>query len=240
MKNEFIIGDIVTLKSHPLFKDKYIKGDGKLVPPFMVIKEVFYEDKKKRTHSEELGKEIADKIKYTCVFFDDNKTEFKDVILYNSMLSEYPKTSTSKKEKESKEKEITYYIDNYEFGKNVVFITNIFEISKERESKKKITNKLVNDEGDIVIKNTETKTIQNLVNYSSPEFILCGIKKNENVNDFYPNGEKRKVISEILYKVKWFNSNQMKFSEIYLPAACFTEEQSIETKALYNLDKKDN
>ncbi|WP_373943203.1 hypothetical protein OEG92_08980 [Polaribacter sejongensis] len=137
MKNEFIIGDIVTLKSHPLFKDKYIKGDGKLVPPFMVIKEVFYEDKKKRTHSEELGKEIADKIKYTCVFFDDNKTEFKDVILYNSMLSEYPKTSTSKKEKESKEKEITYYIDNYEFGKNVVFITNIFEISKERESKKK-------------------------------------------------------------------------------------------------------
>lgn len=48
LENQFGIGDIVTFKTHPLLYDRYIKGgDGKLVPPFMVVKEVFFEDKKK-------------------------------------------------------------------------------------------------------------------------------------------------------------------------------------------------
>ncbi|MCD8454603.1 hypothetical protein LNJ08_09360 [Tenacibaculum finnmarkense genomovar ulcerans] len=85
-ENKFIIGDIVTLKTHPLLYGFKIKGDGKLVPPFMIVKEIYIEDKKKKTHSEELGKQIAERIKYTCVFFDDNKTEFKEAILYESML----------------------------------------------------------------------------------------------------------------------------------------------------------
>ncbi|WP_157451691.1 hypothetical protein [Cellulophaga lytica] len=47
LDNLFKIGDIVTFKTHPLLYDIYIKGDGKLVPPFMIVSEICFEDKKK-------------------------------------------------------------------------------------------------------------------------------------------------------------------------------------------------
>ena len=49
LKNKFKIGTIVTFKTHPLLYDRYIKGDEKLVPPFMVVKEIYFEDKKKES-----------------------------------------------------------------------------------------------------------------------------------------------------------------------------------------------
>lgn len=224
-ENKFIIGDIVTLKTHPLLYGFKIKGDGKLVPPFMIVKEIYIEDKKKKTHSEELGEQIAERIKYTCVFFDDNKTEFKEAILYESMLEKYDKIHIARLDKNKKEVKCDslidetrkYVIPEYNYGDIVFFRTKNFEIFKKRDSSKMIQQK----GGDY----KKTTNIQYIVNYSSPDFILCGIKKNENTNDFYPNGDKRRIVSEILYKVKWFNTNQMKFSDIYLPRECFTDIQ---------------
>ncbi|MCG8795997.1 hypothetical protein [Tenacibaculum finnmarkense] len=224
-EKEIVIGDIVTLKTHPLLYDFKIKGDGKLVPPFMIVKEIYIEDKKKKTHSEELGEQIAERIKYTCVFFDDNKTEFKEAILYESMLEKYDKIHIARLDKNKKEVKCDslidetrkYVIPQYNYGDIVFFRTKKFEIFKKRDSSKMIQQK----GGDY----KKTTNIQYIVNYSSPDFILCGIKKNENTSDFYQNGDKRKMVSEILYKVKWFNANQMKFSDIYLPRECFTDIQ---------------
>ncbi|MCD8432964.1 hypothetical protein LNJ05_09350 [Tenacibaculum finnmarkense genomovar ulcerans] len=224
-EKEIVIGDIVTLKTHPLLYGFKIKGDEKLVPPFMIVKEIYIEDKKKKTHSEELGEQIAERIKYTCVFFDDNKTEFKEAILYESMLEKYDKIHIARLDKNKKEVKCDslidetrkYVIPEYNYGDIVFFRTKKFEIFKKRDSSKMIQQK----GGDY----KKTTNIQYIVNYSSPDFILCGIKKNENTNDFYPNGDKRKIVSEILYKVKWFNASQMKFSDIYLPRECFTDIQ---------------
>ncbi|MCG8883260.1 hypothetical protein G1L02_08825 [Tenacibaculum finnmarkense] len=224
-EKEIVIGDIVTLKTHPLLYDFKIKGDGKLVPPFMIVKEIYIEDKKKKTNSEELGEQIAERIKYTCVFFDDNKTEFKEAILYESMLEKYDKIHIARLDKNKKEVKCDslidetrkYVIPEYNYGDIVFFRTKKFEIFKKRDSSKMIQQK----GGDY----KKTTNIQYIVNYSSPDFILCGIKKNENTNDFYQNGDKRRIVSEILYKVKWFNANQMKFSDIYLPRECFTDIQ---------------
>ena len=228
MKSEFKIGDIVTLKSHPLLKKgKYIIGDGKLVPPFMVITELFCENKKKRTHSEELGKKIADLKKYTCVFFDDNRTEFKEAHLYESELHKY----------QSKNKISDEF---YKFGKEVSFITNEIEINKKRKSIKTTITTFENKDKKTETKESEVTTIQNIVNFSSPKFVLSGIKNNDITNEFYPNGDIRKEVSKILYKVKWFNPNQMKFSEKYLPSECFTDTQPFETKVLHNSKKEDN
>ncbi|MCG8820585.1 hypothetical protein G1K72_07220 [Tenacibaculum finnmarkense] len=226
-ENKFVIGDIVTLKTHPLLYGFKIKGDGKLLPPFMIVKEIYIEDKKKKTHSEELGEQIAERIKYTCIFFDDNKTEFKDtIVLYEFMLAKYDEIHIARLDENKKEVKCDSLIDEtreynvpkYIYGKIVFFRTKKFEIFKKRDSVK-IKEEL---EGKGYKKST---TIQYIVNYSSPDFILCGIKKNENTNDFYPNGDKRKIVSEILYKVKWFNASQMKFSDIYLPRECFTDVQ---------------
>lgn len=238
LKNQFGIGDIVTFKTHPLLYDRYIKGDGKLVPPFMVVKEVFFEDKKKKVVDTNNGVTIGERIKYTCVFFDDNKSEFKEVIIYESMLRNYTNFFITRldgqktvykiddKDKISLLKEVSEYDDaKFQYGNIVYFKTKKLEILKKRSSNKKI----------IINKNEENKkTIEHVVNYSTPEFILCGYKEELGEDLFYPNGNKKKIISKVLYKVKWFNSNQMKFSEEYLPMKCFIDEQPFPTLVPHN------
>ncbi|WP_348739129.1 hypothetical protein [Tenacibaculum sp. 190524A02b] len=237
-KYKFSVGTIVTLKSHPLLYNLEIKGDGKMIPPFMVVKEVFIKSKNKTTLCEDLGLQIADKIKYTCVFFDDNKTEFKEVILYESMLNDYTNIYIARKDDilDNKpegyesliEEAKRYKAPNYEYGSLILFKTKKFEVFKKRTSTKKI--KTIPKAGNKKEESEEIKTLQYIVNYSSPEFVLCGIKKNDSKREFYPNGSLKKEISELLFKVKWFNSSQMKFSDIYLPKECFIDIKYIRDK----------
>ena len=220
-------------------------------------KAMVIEDIKKKIVDDVTGKQIAERVKYTCVFFDDNKTEFKDVILYESMLTSYKDIFIAKMDGETKSKESDYKslikeaseytVPNYNYGNIIYFKTKKFEIFKKRSSvktTKPILSKeemsvLTDEEKKVKLKIKRNETIQYVVNYSTPEFILSGIKKENHDNLFYPNGDIKKIVSEVLYKVKWFNSNQMKFSEIYLPAECFTDNQPFKTKVLHNSETKD-
>lgn len=243
--NKFDIGDIVTFKTHPLLYDRYIKGDGKLVPPFMIVKEVYFEDKKKKVVDTSNGKFIGERKKYTCLFFDDNKNEFKEVTVYESMLKGFKNFYISKMEGKKNDDEDSDYVSlidevskykdpSYEYGKIVYFKTKKLEILKKRSSVKK---EIINKEGKS--SNEEKKTIQNVVNYSTPEFVLCGFKQEQGEDLFYPNGDNKKIISKQLYKVKWFNSSQMKFSEQYLPMECFIDEQPFPTLVPHNKKGKE-
>lgn len=240
--NKFGLGEIVTFKTHPLLYELEIRGDGKLVPPFMVVKEVCFEDKKKKVVDTNNGKTIAERIKYTCIYFDDNKSEFREVVIYESMLCNYtnffiarldgqkPVYKIDDKDKISLLKEVSKYEDaKFEYGNIVYFKTKKLEILKKRSStKKSIVNK----------KEENKKTIEHVVNYSTPEFVLCGYKEELGEDLFYPNGENKKIVSKVFYKVKWFNSNQMKFSEEYLPMKCFIDEQPFPTLVPHNIKNK--
>ena len=235
LTNQFKIGEIVTFKTHPLLYDRYIKGDGKLVPPFMVVKEVFFEDKKKKVVDTNNGKTIGERIKYTCLFFDDNKSEFKTVAVYESMLMDFENFYISRMDGDKNEEDSDYesVIDevskyensSYKYGNIVYFKTKKLEILKKRSSNKKI---IINK------KEENKKSIEHVVNYSTPEFVLCGYKEELGEDLFYPNGTNKKIMSKILYKVKWFNSNQMKFSEVYLPMECFIDVQPFPTLVPHN------
>ena len=242
--NSFSVGDIVTFKTHPLLYDFKIKGDGKLVPPFMVVKEVFFEDYKKKIVDDSTGEIIAERIKYTCVFFDDNKSEFKDVVIYESMLASFKKFYIARIEDKIKEEEEHISLIDFKTKKrerlkkrSSVKITKDLLYSDEGKiaDKKKITAKEIDNHKEDKKGLVERKEItQYVVNYSTPEFILCGFKRELGTDLFYPNGKKKKIVSEILYKVKWFNSSQMKFSEQYLPMECFINEQPFPTIAPHN------
>lgn len=246
LKSQFKIGDIVTFKTHPLLYDRYIKGDGKLVPPFMVVKEVFIENEKKIVFDSSSGKRIGERIKLTCVFFDDNKSEFKEVVVYESMLNDFNEFYISRidgekviKDSDSEYKSLIdevskYKFPEYKYGSIVYFKTKKLEILKKRSTTKREV--ITKGKGEPVGEKKEI--IQYVVNYSTPEFILCGYKKNEDEDLFYSNGDVKKLVSSELYKVKWFNSNQMKFSEQYLPKECFIDEQPFETLVLHNVDEK--
>ncbi|KJD33344.1 hypothetical protein PK35_05655 [Tamlana nanhaiensis] len=237
-KNKFNLGEIVTFKSHPLLYDYYIRGDGKLVPPFLVISEIEFENKSKKVVEEVTGSKIAEKVKYKCVFFDDNRSQFKEVFVYQSMLESFKSICIARNnevdKKETYESLISeaslYTVPNYEYSKIVYFKTKKFEIFKKRISVRQIKkkNKIIDKE-----------IIQYVVNYATPDFVLTGIKKQIPENKFYSNGDKRKISSEILYKVKWFNSNQMKFSEQFLPSECFMKEQPFQTIIKHNHDSNE-
>lgn len=236
MKNKYSVGSIVTFKTHPLFEDFRIQGDGKYVPPIMMVKEVFIENKKKRTHDEESGKKIADRVKYICVYFDDDKSEFIESTIYQSFIETYKElkieriseTGIISDESQTIIEEIESYLKNpfkYKFGKIVKFITKKIEIYKKRSSKK-ITER----KGKIEIDQIKS-TIQYIVNYTSPDFVICGLKKNEEKNMFYEDGGLKRQVAENLLKVKWFNPVQKKFSEQYLPIEFFTDKMKFKYEA---------
>ena len=244
LDNVFKVGAIVTFKTHPLLYDRYIKGDGKLVPPFMVVKEVYFEDKKKRVVDPNNGKTIGERIKYTCLFFDDNKCEFKEVMVYESMIIDFKKLYISRMDGEKVDKETNYesVIDEvskykstkYNYGNIVYFKTKKLEILKKRSS---IKNENIS-QGKSKPKKEKRETIQSVINYSTPEFVLCGYKEEQGEDLFYPNGDKKKIISKKLYKVKWFNSSQMKFSEQFLPKESLIDEQPFPTLVPHNASSK--
>ncbi|MCL5128620.1 hypothetical protein [Algibacter sp. L4_22] len=59
--------------------------------------------------------------------------------------------------------------------------------------------------------------------FQSPDFILSGIKNEEQKDLFNSDGKPKKNISSQSYKVMWFNHLQQKFSEEYLPKEFFVE-----------------
>ncbi|MCZ8090339.1 MAG: hypothetical protein O9282_11515 [Flavobacterium sp.] len=231
LKNIFNVGDLVTFKTHPLFDGFRIKGDGKYVPPIMIVKEVFFESSQKKTNDEESGLLIAERIKYICVYFDDNKSEFLEFHLYESMLRTFEDLKIerifddgrlSDESKTIIEEIKSYKLIKYDFGKIVRFKTKKIEIFKKRSSKR-----IILKEGE-VDKEKIKEIIQYIVNYTSPDFLICGIMNNDVKDLFYSDGTAKKLVSKKLLKIKWFNPVQHKFSEQFYPIEFFTDQMSFE------------
>lgn len=224
MANLFTVGDLVTFKTHPLLSEFYVKGDGKYVPPIMIVKEVLFENKQKKEFDETSGNKIADKIKYICVHFDDNKSEFIESHLYEPQIESFDRLKIAKIG-ETDTTGISIDIINetklyplkpkYGFGEVVYFKTKKLEALKKRESSKIEVN----------VDKTESKKITRhyVVNYITPDFLISGYKKESYSDLFYNNGKPKRIASTDLIKVKWFNPAQHKFSEQFLPMEFFID-----------------
>lgn len=218
----FKIGDIVTLKSHPLFsaKPKKISEFSTQVPPLMLIKEVLFENEEKKIiFSDEIeNAQIADLIKYNCVFFNANKSEFQEKTIYHTLLRSYLDLKyyreigkDEKKKIELDEQlipEVLKYeiVENYNYGEVIQFKTKKLEHRKSYAgSSEKIT------------------TVSN----QTPDFVLSGVKNEAQVDLFYPKGKPKRILPKQLYKVMWFNRFQQKFSEYFLPKEFFVKNLEI-------------
>ncbi len=227
VENIFNVGDLVVTKTHPLLKDYRIKGDGNSVPPILMIKEVFIESNKKVLCDNLTGETIAERIKYICMYFNDKKSEFVEATLYQSMLETFEhlkierisiKGDISRESLDIIADIKSYKVPKYEYGKVVRLKTKNIEIYKKRSSKKFPIKE------DKVVKDKIKEIVQYVVNYTSPDFIYSGYKKNDSKSSYYPNGNAQKLTSENLVKVQWFNPFQHKFSEQYLPENFLTDQ----------------
>lgn len=219
--NSFKIGEIVTLKSHPLAFQANGKIDAYVnqIPPFMCVKEV-HVDKKKQIYSQHIAKaKTGDYIKYLCVYFNQHRMIFEEKFVYHEMLLSLNKvTFHSKMEKDGKDQTKlideteSYQSAKYEFGKRVFFKT--YKLEKRKKFKSAGMDS-----------NSTTKTI---LTHTSPAFILDGFKTNDQKSVYnQKNGELLKKCSEELYKVLWYNAYQEKFSEEYLPKEFLTDDSRI-------------
>jgi hypothetical protein len=224
LKKEFEIGSIVTLKSHPLFDNKFkkIAEFPAHVPPLMIIKEIFFEreEKKKICSSDIQGAQISDLIKYNCVYFNANKSEFIEKTIYESFLRSYEdlqyfrvKDGEEKEIKIPEEKqlipEVLFYtkFKDYNFGEVIQFKTKKLE---HRKSYKKGGNERLPG-----------------ISYQTPNFIASGIKNEPQEDLFYHDGQKKRIAPNQLVKVSWFNHFQNKMSENLLPFSCFVIDLKI-------------
>jgi hypothetical protein len=220
MNHKFKIGNIVTIKSHPLafMKDGLIDCYIKQVPPLMLVKEVHIEHRKKM-YSEAKGDwQIADKVKYLCVYFNQHRTVFEETFLYESTLLMFDQLLFNKKDETNGyglrliEETKDYNIIEYQFGEISFLKTH------KLENRKKTTHATLSVE-------STTKTFST---HTSPAFIMNGVKENEK-KDLYDQkkGVLLRKTSKTLLKVLWYNSYQEKYSEEYVPLEFFTNDKRI-------------
>ncbi|MEH6407670.1 MAG: hypothetical protein V7767_10335 [Leeuwenhoekiella sp.] len=208
--NIYKIGDIVTLKSHPLtisFQPDYESFSDQF-PPLMVIKDITIEDERKKIYSSAItDAQIASQIKYKCIYFNEHKSSFEEAILYQNFLVSYSDLHFIKKNKDKPDDYKTliqevanYQTSNYEFGKIVQFKTAKLESRK------------------IILNSFKYPT------FRCPELVITGLKEEEEKNSFYEkDGTPKRIVPSILYKVTWFNQVHDKFSEHYLPKESLIE-----------------
>lgn len=217
----FKIGEVVTLKSHPLaFQengeiDSYVNH----IPPFMCVKEIHIE-KNKQIYSKEIEEaQIADNIKYLCVYFNQHRTIFEEKFIYHEMLVSLKDVTFHREEDGFNEDEMklieetaNYKPPIYQFGKRVFFKT--YKLEKRKKFKR-----IGHD------KKSSTKTF---LTHTSPAFVLNGCKINDQKAMYNAkNGELQRQCFEEFFKVLWYNSYQEKFSEGYFPSCFFTDDERI-------------
>lgn len=216
--SNFEIGDIVTLKTHPLLNNdaKKIIEFPAQVPPLMLVKEVLIERKeKKKIYSDEIeNARISDLVKYLCIYFNGNKGEFVEVTLYHSLLESYKKLKYYREFE--KDKKVTIELDDqlipevlrysliseYEYGRVV-----------QLKTKKLEQRKSYSGAGERIPGAT----------FQTPDFLLTGVKNESQTDLYYPDGKTKRKITKQLYKIMWFNSIQQKFSEYFLPKEFLVE-----------------
>jgi hypothetical protein len=218
LSNKFDIGDIVTLKSHPLAyqEDGSIDAYVNQIPPLMCVKEVHVE-RKKQLYSNELSEaKIYDNIKYLCVYFNQHRMIFEESFLYQNTIVSIKDLTFHRESEEIRkghkkliDETLEYSVADYDFGKRVFFKT--YKLEKRKKFK--------------TAGQDAKSSARTTLTHTSPAFILNGYKANTQKSLFdQKSGELQRKCSDDLYKVIWYNSYQEKFSEEYLPKEFFTDD----------------
>ncbi|SFR82598.1 hypothetical protein [Maribacter stanieri] len=173
----FKIGDIVTLKSHPLAFEESGEMDVYVnqIPPFMCIKEIHYEKKKVLYSKEKSEAKISSNTKYLCTYFNQHRMVFEEKFLFQDFLIPLKKIIFHNKDTEQQndhikliDETINYNKSKYEFGKRVFFKT--FKLEKRKKFKS--------------AGHDFKSTTRTTMTHTTPAFILSGFKSNENTDKY--------------------------------------------------------
>jgi len=211
---KYNLGDLVVIKSYS--SENPITGDPLSVPPIMVVSGIEIENSKKKTHDNNHGEQIAERIKYKLVWFDAKKSAFIEKIMYQSFLKKYSSSSDTDKKSTA---EISHF--KYEYGEIAQFKTLAFEIELKKKSVSESETKSYKNnskKADVFLKITENTTP--LLPFVSPDFVMTSMRLNEEKDRFDDKGNATVIVPKRLVKVMWYNAQQQKYSEYEIAENC--------------------
>ncbi len=224
--HSFKIGDIVALTSHPftaLSQDVLIGGDPLLISPLMVIVEIIGDSQ--NLYDENTGLLLQEKSHKTaqckCIWYSSKSFQFEEAWLSTKLLKRI-------KEKNSnsvlKEKDNSDNYQNIQIGAKVTLSTAKMELKKLKSSYKSEAE-------------NERISINPLLSFVSPIMQIIGTAKNDLKEPSYDTktGKKKREVSDLLIKCKWFNPSSEKMSEKLLPIDALTLIPDVDEEKLNDL-----
>lgn len=214
-KHNFKLGDIVALNSHPFSSfqhDILIGGEPQLISPLMVIVEILGDFQ--NLFDENIGSQLQGKGGSTaqckCMWYSSKSFQFEEAWISSKLLKKIKDNELMLKQKESNGK-----YKHLQIGTSVTLITADLELKKRKISCKNEAGK-------------ERSSINPILSFVSPIMQIIGTAKNESKEPLYDSktGNKKKEVSELLIKCKWFNPSSEKLSEKLIPieALCLIPE----------------
>lgn len=225
-KHSFKLGDVVALSSHPFTSSQHdiiVGGEPQLISPLMIIVEIIGDSQ--NLYDENVGNQIQRKGGATaqckCMWYSSKSFQFEEAWLSSKLLKKIKEENTSiNNEKDNNGKHI-----HLEIGKLVTLCTAQLELRKLKNSYK-------NEGGN------ERLTINSLLSFVSPMMQIIGTAKNESKEPLFDSktGNKKKEISELLIKCKWFNPFSEKMSEKLIPIEALILIPEVDENKLKNIN----
>ncbi|WP_312746681.1 hypothetical protein [Sphingobacterium multivorum] len=232
--SKYKIGDIVSVNSHPYFKDLTninIAGEPINVIPLMVVIEIFNETQ--TSYNEETGEKLSLKGdgKCKCVWFSLKSNGFSEAWFnFSSLKIIMRKSPISPNNYDSNKIKLRKEIMGEYINKDVIFKTAILEIEKIKETK-------LHDN-----KSDRISDYNSLLNFVAPPLQVIDIKLPEDkaIGKFdSKSGVKKRTHTDIFFKCRYYNALADKWTEVLLPNECFELIENVE-KQLHDIieDKK--
>ena len=205
--HNFKLGDIVALSSHPFTSPHHdipIGGEPQLISPLMIIVEVLGDVQ--NLYDENVGNQIQGKGGTTaqckCIWYSSKSFQFEEALISSKLL----KKIQDNNESVLKEKDDNGKYKHLQIGTSVTLCTAQLELKKLKSSYKNEGGK-------------ERSSINPLLSFVSPIMQIIGTAKNELKESLFDakTGNKKREVSELLIKCKWFNPSSEKMSEKLIP-----------------------
>lgn len=225
-KHPFELGNTVALNSHPFLSSQHdilIGGEPQLISPLMVIVEIIGDSQ--NLYDENIGNQIQAKGGATaqckCMWYSSKSFQFEEAWLSSKLLKKIDNESKSisnEKDEQGKSKDL-------QIGASVTLCTAKLELQKLKSSYKNEGGK-------------ERSSINPLLSFVSPIMQIIGTAKNESKEPLYDSktGNKKREISALLIKCKWFNPSSEKMSEKLIPIEALSLIPQVDEEKLKEID----
>ncbi|VTR51486.1 WYL domain-containing protein [Sphingobacterium thalpophilum] len=222
--SKYKIGDIVSVNSHPYFKDLTninISGEPINVIPLMVVIEIYNETR--TSYNEETGEKLSLKGdgKCKCMWFSLKSNAFSeawfnfDSLKIISRKDAFIQNNSGLNSIEFRKRLLEEYAN-----KDVIFTTSTLELEKIKETK-------LHDK-----KNDKISECNSLLNFVAPPLQIIDVKLEEDkpIGKFdSKSGDRKRINTEIFFKCRYYNALADKWTEVLLPNECFELLENVET-----------